>query len=145
MNEIRPISKEISVLYRIGMSYFDTQLSQYNIGSGQHFFLLDIYTNSGLGQHELRARNLFDKSTITRALLKLEEKGYITRIVDEQDKRNLRLYVTEKAMPVIEATKQAISQWHEILTSNMTEEEEEQLELLLGKMTENAEKAKKQF
>lgn len=138
MNESRSISKNISLLYRLGQTYFDTQLSPYHIGSGQQFFLLDIHTNSGLSQNDLRAQVLFDKSTITRSLQKLEELHYIKRVTDKQDKRILRLYITEEAKPVIEATKLSIIQWLDMITADMNEEEKKQTEILLEKMAVNA-------
>lgn len=140
MKEMDYLSRNTSVIYRIWLSYMDEALKDYNIGSGQHFFLLDINAYPGIMQHELRSGGYFDKSTVTRAVKRLEEQGYIIRKVDDKDKRNLRLYTTPKAEEVIQVAIKAVKEWHNILTTNMSEIEAKQAVICVSKMLENAKK-----
>ena len=75
MNEHREIGKYISILQRLNNMYFANQLSFYQIGCGQQFFLLQIYKNPGMSLHELASYGQYDKATATRAVKKLEEEG----------------------------------------------------------------------
>lgn len=142
METRNPLSKDISIAYRMSNSFFDARLTPFHIGCGQQFFLLEIAKRPGIGQHELRFDGNFDKSTITRALKKLEEEGYILREIDKKDKRILRLYPTKAAAPVIEATKASIMEWHNLLTKDMNPEEITQCHILINKIARNAENAK---
>ena len=59
-------------------------------------FLVKIYQNQGISQKELSTLVKIDKATTAKALKKLEEQDYIYRIIDKEDKRYNKLYVTEK-------------------------------------------------
>ena len=131
-------SKHISILYRCGQSYYDDVLREYGIGCGQQFFLLRISQLPGISLLELAQIGSFDRGTATRAVQKLEELGYIRRVGDPNDRRVVRLYVTEKARPVIEATLAARQRWNDILTQGMTSKQREAAKTLLVAMSQNA-------
>ena len=131
-------SKHISILYRCGQSYYDDVLREYGIGCGQQFFLLRISQLPGISLLELAQIGSFDRGTATRAVQKLEELGYIRRVGDPNDRRVVRLYVTEKARPVIEATLAARQRWNDILTRGMTSKQREAAKTLLVAMSQNA-------
>ena len=93
--------KFISIIQRNTRRYFDLMLEGDGIGSGQQFFLLWIYENSGITMHELSRSGSFDKATATKAVQKLAEEGYVTVTVDvptrmnERQKEALRKYAEE--------------------------------------------------
>ena len=80
------IGKYISQLYRKGSVFINKEVSEYGIGSGQFMFLLELYINDGKNQEEIAETLKIDKGTTARALKKLEEQGFVTRIKDENDK-----------------------------------------------------------
>ena len=92
----------------------------------------------GISLLELAQIGSFDRGTATRAVQKLEELGYIRRVGDPNDRRVVRLYVTEKARPVIEATLAARQRWNDILTQGMTSKQREAAKTLLVAMSQNA-------
>ena len=73
VNKHREIGKYISILQRLSNIYFANELSSYQIGCGQQFFLLQIFKNPGISLQELASNGSFDKETATRAVKKLEE------------------------------------------------------------------------
>ena len=82
------IGKYISQLYRKGSVFINKEVSEYGIGSGQFMFLLELYINDGKNQEEIAETLKIDKGTTARALKKLEEQGFVTRIKDENDKNS---------------------------------------------------------
>lgn len=130
-------SKYISFLYRSANRFFDHQLANHQIGCGQQFFLARIWENEGMSMLDLASSGHYDKGTATKGIQKLVEQGYIRSESDPCDKRIRRLYVTEKARPVIADLYQSFTQWNDILTDGMTGEEAEAAERLLQKMAEN--------
>jgi len=91
----------ISILYRYVQKYFDRNLAQYDIGSGQMNFLLLINEHEGVTMQQLAALADIDKGTTTKAIQKLMEEGYIETQSDEQDKRVKHLYTTAKTAAII--------------------------------------------
>lgn len=132
------IDKYVSIIYRMGMVYFDEYLSSFHIGCGQQFFLMNISTHPGMSQLELTQIGGFDQATTARAVKKLEESGFIRRMADEKDKRINKLYVTEAAAPILQATMKMLNGWRGILTEGMTESEKTAIGILLERMSENA-------
>lgn len=58
--------------------------------------LVDLWVKDGLRQQDLVASVVKDKGSIARALDNLEKQGIVIRITDEQDRRNKRIYLTQK-------------------------------------------------
>lgn len=131
-------SKHISLLYRVGQIFYDTELAPYHIGCGQQFFLLSIAQNPGINLLALAREGFYDKGTTTRAVRKLEEAGYIRVEKDEDDHRLRKLYVTEAAAPVIEMAEETVRRWHSLMAKDLTEEEEQQAAYLMDRMAKHA-------
>lgn len=144
MNESVYLGKNISIAYRLCNRFYDRELAPYQIGCGQQFFLLRIYEHNGISMYDLARMGQFDKGTVTRAARKLEELGYIRSEADGRDKRVRRLYVTEKAEPVVRAVYDARARWNALLTQGIAEEELAQARSLLERMAENAQKSLEQ-
>lgn len=132
------ISKYSSIVYRISQIYFDDRLAPYQIGGGQQFFLLRIYDSPGINQYQLAQKGHFDKGTTARAVKKLEDLGYIKRIVDENDRRFTKLYVSDKGKPLIQAIKEVVNDWYDILVQGFDEVECKIVDALMRRVADNA-------
>lgn len=140
MQKIPYIGKWISGLYRIGQSFFDHHLGTYSLGSGNGYYacLTFLYQQEGVTQDTISKHVAIDKTTIARAIMKLESLGYIERHVDKLDRRANQVYLTEKGrsfQPILEST---LTQWTTSLTQGFTPEEVQMTYILLEKMTQNA-------
>ena len=131
------IGKYISQFYRKGSVFINKEVSEYGIGSGQFMFLLELYINDGKNQEEIAETLKIDKGTTARALKKLEEQGFVTRIKDENDKRSNKIYLNDKAKDVREGVLDVLNDWNKEITKSLTEEEEEMLKSLLEKVCKN--------
>lgn len=131
------LAKYISKLYRQGNAFLTKKFNRYNIGSGQYMFLIQLYNHDGLSQEEIAARLNIDKGTTARAIKKLEDQGYITRIKDECDKRANKIFITQKAEDIRTDFFRILGQWNDILTSGLTEEEVELVLKLMKKISVN--------
>lgn len=128
--------KYISILQRNTSRYFDMVLEPFGIGSGQQFFLRQIYENEGISMYDLAKIGCFDKGTVTKAVQKLEELGYVKILADEKDRRIKRLHITSAAQQVLEKVYQKRDLWKNSLTENIPPEKEKELEQLLEKMAQ---------
>lgn len=132
------VAKFISILQRNTKRYFDTALETDPIGSGQHFFLLRIYENEGITMYDLARQGNFDKGTVTKAVQKMAELGYIRMETDARDRRIRHLYVTEEAMPFIRKIYRLRNDWQEKLFAGFSQEEAERCYRQLERMAENS-------
>ncbi|MBO8464011.1 MAG: MarR family transcriptional regulator [Firmicutes bacterium] len=123
--------KSISLIQRNTNRYFDTMLEEFQIGSGQQFFLLRIFEHDGITLYDLAKTGGYDKGTATKAVQKLVDQGYVECVMDERDKRVRHLHITPSGMPVIERLYEIRACWKSTLLDGMTNEQEEELLKLL--------------
>ena len=135
--ECRQIGRYISQLYRKGSTFINKGVSKYGIGSGQFMFLLELYIKDGKNQEEIAEALKMDKGTTARALKKLEEEGFITRIKDINDKRANKIYLNNKAKEVEDGVLDILIDWNKQITKTLTKDEEDVLKNLLEKVCDN--------
>lgn len=99
--------------------------------------LLTIYFNEGLSQNELSKILDFNKGAIAKLVKTLVEGEYITKALDEKDKRAHKLYLTDKGKNVIPKLFDFESQWTEKVIKGITDDELKTLEGILGKIKNN--------
>ncbi|WP_238883484.1 MarR family transcriptional regulator [Clostridium sp. YIM B02551] len=138
MESSESLGKWISILNRYNQNYISKHLKEYNIGSGQYIFILNLYCNDGISQDKLSDLLAIDKGTTAKAIKKLEEAGYVRRDVDETDRRAYKLYVTQKALDIKPIITRVLNESSSFLSFDFTEEEKLLTLKLLKKMSDNA-------
>ena len=131
-------AKYISMIYRHSRCYMDTAMNKFDSSSGQYIFLLYLYKSNGTSQDEISKALDIDKATTTRAITKLEERGFIERKVDEYDKRINRINLTQKSYDIQDEIKEFSKLWNDIILESISDTEKEILKSLLLKISENA-------
>jgi DNA-binding MarR family transcriptional regulator len=90
-------------------SYTACKLREFGIGSGQSNILrFLIHAGDGISHEEICDKLELNMTTVSRALQKLKENGYIEEVKGEKDNRIKKIYLTEKAKKLgqfIESTK----------------------------------------
>jgi DNA-binding MarR family transcriptional regulator len=85
--------------------------------------LADLMTNDGLRQQDLAISTIKDKGTVARALKQLEVAGMINRAVDEEDRRQKRIRITDKGLRLIEYASDHAEHTISCAKKNITTEE----------------------
>ena len=134
------IGKWIACLHRTGQSFFYYHLANYELGSGHGYFacLTYLFRQEGITQDTISKSVNIDKTTIARAIMKLESLGYVTKLIDPIDRRAYQIYLTEKGralQPILETT---FTLWTTSLTQGFSPEEKRMAYTLLERMTQNA-------
>lgn len=130
--------KHASIMHRCGNRFYDRVLVPFGIGCGQQFFLSRVAEREGISMYDLAALGRFDKGTVTRAVQKLEELGYLRSETDARDRRIRHLYTTDAAQPVLRAITDARSRWVEAVTAGLSPAEIAQADALFARLAQNA-------
>lgn len=77
-------------------------LDRYGLTYTQYIALLALWEYGPMHLDELGEKLMLDSGTLTPLLKKLEDKGYLLREKDPEDKRNLILSVSEKGFALRE-------------------------------------------
>ena len=74
-------------------------------------YLMEIYNRKNLSQDDLATIFGQSKGTIAKALRKLEDKKYVERIVDENNRRKYILNITEKGEKLAILLEDDLKKW----------------------------------
>lgn len=132
------ISRYINQFYRQGVSFLGKEYKEYNIGAGQYQFLVYLYMNDGLTHEELTEKIAVDKAATTRAIVKLEECGYIKKVQDSKDKRKYYIFLTDYAKSTRESIINVSKKWENEIVGELTKEELEQFYYLFRKISKKS-------
>ena len=133
-----PIGKYLSIINRKGNVFITKEISKFGIGSGQVMFLMELYKKDGISQEELSEGLNIDKATTCRAIKKLEEAEFLTRVKDKNDKRAYKLYLTQKSKDMEESIRGVLRICENHISKNLSEEEVKTLAMILKKICINS-------
>ena len=128
------IIRDITELTRCGAQYRLDQLSPMGLKACHASYLTEICACPGISQDGLARRICINKSNVARQAAVLEEEGFITRTPSPADKRVMELYPTQKALDLLPQIQSILTRWEDCITGDLTEEEKDQISVLLAKM-----------
>ena len=119
----KSIGRIITLLSR--SIYFDLKdvVEPFGLTVGEEPYFIALAHEDGLTQDELTNRVNVDKSATARVVKSLELKGLVSREIDPLDKRNKKLYLTEKAKLVYISLSEALGKDNQQLTKEWTDEQ----------------------
>ena len=135
------MSKFMKMLNNISRSqaiYRHSQISAGDLQGGHYAFVLAICREPGRSQEELARELCINKSTVTRNLNYLEEKGYISRAALPNDKRQFAVYPTDKMLDTLPEVREASAKWMTLLSEGIPEEELDTFNSVLERMESRA-------
>ena len=115
--------KMLNNISRSQAIYRQSKICVDELQSGHYAFVLAICKQPGRSQEELARELCINKSTVTRNLNYLEEKGYIVRNALANDKRQFSVFPTEKMLTTLPQIKSASTQWMSLLSEDIDENE----------------------
>ncbi|WP_094226531.1 MarR family winged helix-turn-helix transcriptional regulator [Methanolobus psychrotolerans] len=132
-----PVGAFITIAYRSSFVRLNHKMKELGLSAGQFFVLLMLSHEQGL-THDTLARHLvIDQASITRAVNILENKDFVKRVTDENDRRAVRIYFTEKGEELIPKISIIDSELEEASMTGFTEEEKKQARDLLRRISQN--------
>lgn len=130
------IFKCLKIINKHSDEFLDQKLKQYSLCSCHRIFIKKICENPGITRDNLKNKVHVHPSNTTRAIDYLEEKGYIIKQLNNDDKRICMLYPTNKLLEVYNYLIQIEDEWIQIITNGFSEEEKESFIKYLNLSTE---------
>ena len=87
---------------------------------GQFPFIMGVVENEGISQEKLSQTIMISKSTTAAIIRQLLDAGLITRAVDPNDRRNFRLFATEKALDLVPKIQDVINKCHSEILKDLS-------------------------
>ncbi|NLL16420.1 MAG: MarR family transcriptional regulator [Clostridiales bacterium] len=132
------LSKTISLMHRKMNTELNVRLRKIGLSNAMARLLLQLYHNGEMTQADLCNDLELDKSTVAKALVRMEEKGLVKKHTNPQDTRSFLVYLTPKAHRLVPKTQEILSSWSTDVTAHMSLTEKELFYELLHKAAQQA-------
>ncbi|WP_122090290.1 MarR family winged helix-turn-helix transcriptional regulator [Halalkalicoccus subterraneus] len=102
----------VSLAGRALSARIQRRFAEYGLGHGEYRVLFALYEEEGLTQTDIVEDHHLDKSVVARVTSRLEEKDYVERRPDPEDRRRKRLFLTpsaEEIRPAVESIKEEVN------------------------------------
>lgn len=135
---IHLLGRNIAVLHRYIHTSMARRLAHLGIGMGQYPHLLVVCEHPGISQDKLTGNLLYNKSSVARALISLEENGFLRRETAPGDKRAYQIYPTDKGRRAKTVIRRELDQVTGEFTAGLSPAERDTAAHLLLRMADNA-------
>ena len=106
-----PVIKLISLIARGQSIYLNHHLQKYEINTTQFQLLFEISNHCNINQEQISQRCSMNKGAVARSIKKLEDKGLITREIDENNRRQNKLSLTKKGEQTLAQAIEILNCW----------------------------------
>lgn len=113
----------------------ENDIADFNGPQGRILYVL--WQEDHLPIHALSRRTSLAKTSLTSMLDRMEKKGYLRRALDPNDRRQIRIVLTDKARALNERYQSVSNQMNAIFYKEFTEEEITRLDDALEKALQN--------
>lgn len=134
----RTLSRLLTQLYRKRRSYMNGKLAHTGLKGPMYTLLLTLDRFPDSSQDFVANHVGIDKSGIARAARELETLGYISRETDDENRRRVRMNLTEKGRQQVPAIRGYMSEWCDMITQGLGDSEVDAIVAAMELMSKNA-------
>ena len=131
------ILREVGMIERALDSISNIEFKEINLSNLQFLYVVRIYEHPGIIAEQLANLIKVDRTTLARAVRRLEKQGYVYRESDPDNKKIKHLYVTEKGKQIYPFIIRENSHSNEVALQGFTPEEAQQVHDYLKRIRQN--------
>jgi DNA-binding MarR family transcriptional regulator len=129
-----PLGAMISIVNRTHYIVLNERLRQFGLSAGQFPVLICLIKKQNVMQDTLARHFHIDKGAVARAVTKLVDAGYVQRIPDPDNRRAVRLFLTEKGEQIVPEIKRIDREWEEMTCSCLPPDDRQRFGQFLSKI-----------
>lgn len=119
-------------------AFLKEKLKDLDITTGDLTYLINIFYHEKLSQRQLADILYVSEANVAKILKRLEKKGYIERVKDENNKSRKLINLTEKGNLTTYSLIKITYEWENKITDNFTDKEVSNLKEVLYELTQNS-------
>ncbi len=125
---------------RICMALLQERIKQHGVAVGQFPILVHLWEEQGITQKALCELIRVEQPTLANTLKRMERDELITRVPDKDDRRQWRIYLTQRALELEDVLQEESRRVNELFVSGLNETEQREFRRLLDIITTTLEK-----
>jgi len=131
------LMNSLSIIVRHSRTFCEHKLTQFDIGFPEQIILMYLAENRKVSQDEIAKYFLIDKGAIAKSVGKLEEKDYIERYENPEDKREKLIVLSAKGKKILTYMQKILEEWNVNFLKGLTEEDISQFQRISDIMATN--------
>ena len=137
MNHLKDKSLGYTLHYttRMSMAILQERIKQHKVAVGQFPILVHLWEEQGITQKALCDLIRVEQPTLANTLKRMERDGLIKRIPDKDDKRQWRIYLTDRALDLKDVLQEESRSVNKIIVGRLNETEQKEFMRLIGIIT----------
>ena len=108
-----PISKLITIIAKGLSIYLNHNLEDFGINATQLQLLYEISYQDNINQEKIANRCNINKGAVARSIRKLEDNGFVARKIDENDRRQNKVSLTQKGRQTLSKAYNVLISWED--------------------------------
>ncbi len=133
-----PLGSVVSITSRGRYIFLNDRLRPLGLSAGQFPVLMLLSREQNIMQEAFVRHYHLDKGTIARAVKKLKDAGYIRQIVDPENRRAVRLFLTEKGEKIVPVLQAIDREWELRVYTGLSQDEKNTLNTLMRTVAQNS-------
>lgn len=105
--------------------YLNEELKQYNVNVGDISYLYCLYYQDNVTQENIAKRLNVNEATVTRAINRLENKNFVKRTLNTEDKRKKMIKLTKDGLKISNLISIRQKELEEKIIKNYSKEDQE--------------------
>lgn len=135
---MEPVGKQINILVRQFNLYLNHDLAHLGVSATEILYLASLFHEDGLTQDALAAEHVVDKAAVARTVANMEAKGLVSREANPANRRQKKLYLTDKARDMQPALREAQERWLHVMTEDEDDRLTDELTAFLDRAVQRA-------
>lgn len=129
------VDYNIKVAWHAISRMYNTQAAKHDITTSIGFVLLNIDQENGTPATKIAPLLGLETRSLTRILRSMEEKGLIYKQADTQDKRSVRIFLTEEGLKKKEVSRQTVRHFNQKVREKIPQAQLDVLFKVVGQIT----------
>jgi DNA-binding MarR family transcriptional regulator len=129
------VDYNIKVAWHAISRMYNTQAARYDITTSIGFVLLNIDQELGTPATKIAPLLGLETRSLTRILRSMEEKGLIYKQADTQDKRSVRIFLTELGLEKKEVSRQTVRHFNQKIRAKIPQNQLDSFFKVAGQIT----------
>ena len=134
---------KLYALMKYAKVYGHNQIKKVGVSDTEYLICAFAFGHSNSSQDDIAEALKLDKTTVARALLTLEKKGYIERLPNPENRRKNIIYITELGKESISDVVNVYDTWFNQISKALKPQEWKQFEDYCERLLEVAEQVNK--
>lgn len=127
-----------SIIVRYSRIFCERKGVEYGVGFPEQIILMYLAEHGPVNQDTIARHYMIDKGAITKTVSKLEEKGFVQRRENPDDKREKILFISDKGSKIISGMESNLEEWNKVIFEGITPQEIELMQKVVDMMAANA-------